>query len=224
MIIMRRSKGYHNVGKKVCQIFCGIVTCIIGSGMVHTERRKRAVSGKGRRTYQERLKNMADIGLWRQTIVCIAGLGAGILVSAGVFTVLLSVGLVPRFAGKTHTGEKIFLYEEMIVLGTLTGCFWSVYPEISRKGFWFAGRWLGRAFGEGVRGSAVGVLYILLGLFAGVFVGCLALAVAEMLDSIPILTRRIGYRHGLGLMVLAVALGKLTGSLLYFGCRIFTGG
>ena len=180
--------------------------------MVHTERRKRAVSGKGRRTYQERLKNMADIGLWRQTIVCIAGLGAGILVSAGVFTVLLSVGLVPRFAGKTHTGEKIFLYEEMIVLGTLTGCFWSVYPEISRKGFWLAGRWLGRAFGEGVRGSAVGV------------VGCLALAVAEMLDSIPILTRRIGYRHGLGLMVLAVALGKLTGSLLYFGCRIFTGG
>ena len=137
--------------------------------MVHTERRKRAVSGKGRRTYQERLKNMADIGLWRQTIVCIAGLGAGILVSAGVFTVLLSVGLVPRFAGKTHTGEKIFLYEEMIVLGTLTGCFWSVYSEISRKGFWLAGRWLSRAFGEGVRGSAVGVLYILLGLFAGVF-------------------------------------------------------
>ena len=43
----------------------------------------------------------------------VVGLGAGILVSAGVFTVLLSVGLVPRFAGKTHTGEKIFLYEEM---------------------------------------------------------------------------------------------------------------
>ena len=42
----------------------------------------------------------------------VVGLGAGILVSAGVFTVLLSVGLVPRFAGKTHTGEKIFLYEE----------------------------------------------------------------------------------------------------------------
>ena len=49
----------------------------------------------------------------------VVGLGAGILVSAGVFTVLLSVGLVPRFAGKTHTGEKIFLYEEMVVFGTL---------------------------------------------------------------------------------------------------------
>ena len=58
----------------------------------------------------------------------VVGLGAGILVSAGVFTVLLSVGLVPRFAGKTHTGGKIFLYEEMVVFGTLVGCLASVFP------------------------------------------------------------------------------------------------
>lgn len=162
--------------------------------------------------------------IWRQTLVGMIGLGAGILVSAGVFTVLLSVGLVPRFAGKTHTGRKIFLYEEMVVLGTLTGCFWSVYPEISQQGFRVVWEWTGRAGGEGLRENAVGILYILLGVFAGIFVGCLALAIAEMLDSIPILTRRIGYRHGLGMMVLAIALGKMTGSLLYFGCRIFTGG
>ena len=58
----------------------------------------------------------------------VVGLGAGILVSAGVFTVLLSVGLVPRFAGKTHTGKKFFLYEEMVVFGTLVGCLASVFP------------------------------------------------------------------------------------------------
>ena len=48
------------------------------------------------------------------------------------------------------------------------------------------------------------------------FVVCLALAIAEMLDSIPILTRRISFRHGLGLAVLAMAAGKLLGSLIYF--------
>lgn len=202
---------------------CG-TECIIGKQTAHTETGKRPVSGKERRISRERLKNMADVGLGRQALTGVVGLGAGILVSAGVFTVLLSVGLVPRFAGKTHTGKKIFLYEEMIVLGTLTGCFWSVYPELSRKGVLIAAKWLVRIFGEGIQSSAAGVLYSLLGVFAGVFVGCLALAIAEMLDSIPILTRRIGYRHGLGLMVLAIALGKLTGSLLYFGCRIFTGG
>ena len=163
---------------------------------------------------------MADAGIWRLALMGVVGLGSGILVSAGVFTVLLSVGLVPRFAGKTHTGRKIFLYEEMVVLGTLTGCLWSVYPELSQKGFRLLQKWAGSA---ALWENAAGVLYVLLGLFAGVFVGCLALAIAEMLDSIPILTRRIGYRHGLGLMVLAIALGKLAGSLLYFGCRIFTG-
>ena len=54
------------------------------------------------------------------------------------------------------------------------------------------------------------------GLFMGMFVGCLALAIAEMLDSIPIFARRVSYRHGLGLAVLAVAIGKLLGSLYYF--------
>ena len=54
------------------------------------------------------------------------------------------------------------------------------------------------------------------GLFAGMFVGCLALAIAEMLDSIPIFTRRISFRHGLGCMILSIALGKVCGSLLFF--------
>ena len=48
------------------------------------------------------------------------------------------------------------------------------------------------------------------------FVGCLALAIAEMLDSIPIFTRRISFRHGLGCAVLAMAVGKFCGALFYF--------
>ena len=54
------------------------------------------------------------------------------------------------------------------------------------------------------------------GLFAGMFIGCLALAIAEMLDSIPIFARRISFRHGIGLAILSMAAGKLCGSILYF--------
>lgn len=146
----------------------------------------------------------------RQIFLGILGVSAGVLVSAGVFTVLLSVGLVPRFAGKTHTGRHIFLYEEMIVLGTLAGDFLSIFVREKSAGLQEMAH-----LGPVVRAAAPTALS-LFGLFAGIFVGCLALAIAEMLDSIPILTRRIGFRHGLGLMVLAVALGKLAGSLLYF--------
>lgn len=160
----------------------------------------------------------------RQILLGIVGLSAGVLVSAGVFTVLLAVGLVPRFAGKTHTGKKVFLYEEMVVLGTLTGDFFSVFERYGYLGEWIRE---GLFFGDATIMiwkwiSAVCVSFF--GFFAGIFVGCLALAIAEMLDSIPILTRRIGYRHGLGIMVLSIALGKLSGSLLYFVKHIFEAG
>ena len=54
------------------------------------------------------------------------------------------------------------------------------------------------------------------GVFSGMFIGCLALAIAEMLDSIPIFARRISFRHGIGLAILSMALGKLCGALLFF--------
>ncbi|MDO4291810.1 MAG: stage V sporulation protein AB [Eubacteriales bacterium] len=150
----------------------------------------------------------------RQALLAFTGLGAGILVSAGVFTVLLSVGLVPRFAGQTHTGDKIFLYEEMVVAGTLSGSLLSLFAAPLRA-WQDAALWTGTALWQG----AAYFLQAAFGLFSGVFVGCLALAIAEMLDSVPILTRRIRFRRGLGLLVLSVALGKLFGSLLYFGLR-----
>lgn len=162
--------------------------------------------------------------IWKQTFLGILGASAGILVSAGVFTVLLAVGLVPRFAGKTHTGRNIFLYEEMVVLGTLAGDFLSVFPGYGYVGEWVRQKMLFGAATLRVWTVVSGLFVTAFGLFAGIFVGCLALAIAEMLDSIPILTRRIGYRHGLGIMVLAVALGKLAGSLLYFAKHIFEAG
>lgn len=159
--------------------------------------------------------------VWQQIVLGIVGISAGVLVSAGVFTVLLAVGLVPRFAGKTHTAGKVFLYEEMVVLGTLTGDFFSVFADYGYLGEWIRQRQILGEATDVVWKMIAMTLVAIFGLFAGIFVGCLALAIAEMLDSIPILTRRIGYRHGLGLMVLAIAVGKLAGSLVYFACRIF---
>lgn len=137
----------------------------------------------------------------------------GLLSAAGVFTVLIAVGLVPRFAGQTHTASKVFWYEEAVVLGTIFGCFISVFEEkcqpaqILREQFQkLAALW--EITGEGFQG--------IFGFFCGMFIGCLALAIAEILDSIPIFARRISFRHGIGLAVLSMAAGKVAGSLLYF--------
>lgn len=143
----------------------------------------------------------------------LVGVSYGLLAAAGVFTVLAAVGLVPRFAGKTHTAEHVLIYEEMVVFGTLTGCVLSVFSRYCQFGAW----WMGRFPGQESLLYGIGALWqAVFGLFAGMFVGCLALAIAEMLDSIPILTRRISFRHGLGLAVVSMAAGKLCGSILYF--------
>lgn len=145
------------------------------------------------------------------------GISYGVLAAAGVFTVFVAVGLVPRFAEKTHTARYVLIYEEMVIFGTLIGGFVSIFPEYSQLG-----AVLQQGFSNGEQlGKVVGVgLQALLGLSGGMFVGCLALAIAEMLDSIPIFTRRIAFRHGIGLAILSTAIGKLCGSLFYFGSEL----
>ena len=147
----------------------------------------------------------------------ILGLSYGLLAAAGVFTVLVAVGLVPRFAGRTHTARKVVLYEEMVIFGTLFGCILSVFSRYCQ-----IGAWLQRQFPEWESGLlfAGNVFQGLYGIFAGMFIGCLALAIAEMLDSIPIFARRISFRHGLGFAILGMALGKLCGSLIYFATEL----
>lgn len=145
--------------------------------------------------------------------LALVGFGYGFIAAAGVFTVFVAVGLVPRFAGKTHTADKVILYEEMVIFGTMTGAVLSIFTEYCQFGAWFQQRfpahsdlllWVGNLF------QAV------YGLFSGMFIGCLALAIAEMLDSIPIFARRVSFRHGIGLAIVSMAAGKLCGSLLYF--------
>lgn len=162
--------------------------------------------------------------LLKQLFLGICALSFGILSSAGVFTVLASVGLIPRFAGKMHVAKKVFALEEAVIFGTLTGGFLSVFGEYGKIGAFVLSR---EIFGVHTVVLWQGIGHTLLlagGLFAGMFVGCLAFAIAEMLDSIPIFTRRISFRHGLGIVVTAAAIGKAVGSILYFMKGIYLSG
>lgn len=151
--------------------------------------------------------------VWKTFLLILLGAGYGLLAAAGVFTVFVAVGLVPRFAGKTHTAKKILLYEEMVVFGTLVGGALTVFPEYFQIGAYIRDVLPQWNYIWDIGGKVFQVIY---GLFSGMFIGCLALAIAEMLDSIPILARRISFRHGIGLAILGVAVGKLCGSLFYF--------
>lgn len=156
--------------------------------------------------------------LLRRIYLGILGSSFGLMTAGGVFTVLLAVGLIPRFAGRTHTGRKVMLYESMVILGTLAGNILSVFDECCKLA-------VPLLSDGGVTETALRIIGELVlgcfGLFAGIFVGSLAMAIAEMLNSIPIFARRIGFRHGLGIAVSAMALGKMVGSLYYFYEKIY---
>ena len=61
----------------------------------------------------------------------IIGLCFGLLAASGVLTVLVAVGLMPRFAGRVHEAKHILLFENMIIWGTMSGTFVSLFPEYS---------------------------------------------------------------------------------------------
>ncbi|MCL2285035.1 MAG: stage V sporulation protein AB [Firmicutes bacterium] len=128
-------------------------------------------------------------------LAVLIGVGSGLVVSGAVFAFITIVGVVPRLAQKTKTERHIKVYESAIVLGgffgTLTGVIGFTLPI----------------------GSAP---VVAVSLANGVFFGALAMSLAEVLNVIPILTRRGRLQHGMFYFVMAIALGKFVGALLYF--------
>lgn len=140
--------------------------------------------------------------LIKQIVLAVIGLCCGISVAAGVFAFITMLGIIPRLATRSHTRKRIVLYEWMVIAGGTIGNIVAVF-----------GSYL--AF-ENIH-SAVGTVFcVIYGLFSGIFVGCLAVALAEALRVFPILTSRIGLKEGFPLLVLALALGKGAGTIFQF--------
>lgn len=142
----------------------------------------------------------------RQCLLGFLGLCAGLSVASGVFTVFTAVGLVPRFAEHTRSGNRIMLYENMIILGCFLGNLFSLF---------------GRFFVLSLQGAWAWLLLGASGLFVGIYVGTLAISIAEMLDAIPIMAHRIDVKRGVGLLVTGLAAGKLLGSLFYYMAGVY---
>ena len=136
----------------------------------------------------------------------VVGLSFGALAASGVLTVLMAVGLMPRYAGRVHEAKHITLFENMIIWGTMSGTFVSLFGVFVDDS------------GLGLLGNIIEIVY---GVFAGVFVGTLALAIAEMLDAFPIFFRRAKIKGGLVWIILAISLGKMVGSYAYFYFKIY---
>lgn len=151
--------------------------------------------------------------MMEQLLLVILGLSFGVFTAGGVFTTVIVVALIPRFAARFHTAYKIELYEEWIVAGAVAGGIFGVYSQL-----WTTPSWEAR----GMLLKTAGVVFVTIwAFFTGMFVGCLALAIEEMLGGIPVFARRVHLRKGLGVIILSIAAAKFAGSLCYFYFGLF---
>ena len=130
-----------------------------------------------------------------QILSAIIGLSAGMLVAAGLFSFITGLGVISDFADRTHTGEHVMLYDDAIVVGGILGNLLFVFKIHILGGGW---------------------ILPIFGLLAGIFTGCWAMALAEMLEVFPIFVRRVKLVQCIPWVILGTALGKTAGALLFF--------
>lgn len=132
------------------------------------------------------------------------GLASGFAVSAGTFAFMIVIGVVPRMIGKCNRASETLHFESAIMLGGILGNIVSVFLNLR---------------------FPLGPLFLCAyGLSAGIFVGCIAVALAEILNTFPIMFRRTGIKTGLAWAMVFMALGKSAGSFYYFFQNIASGG
>ncbi|ROR27310.1 stage V sporulation protein AB [Mobilisporobacter senegalensis] len=131
--------------------------------------------------------------LIKYSLLVFIGLSGGITIAGAVFTFITKIGLVTRLASRTNTARHILFFEDCVTLGGTVGNLMTIWRfEVP----------------FGIIGITV------FGLFAGMFTGCLAMALTEVLDTIPIFAKRINLRKGIPFAVLSLAIGKGIGSFI----------
>ncbi|MBU9724028.1 stage V sporulation protein AB [Bacillus alkalicola] len=125
-------------------------------------------------------------------ILSMIGLSGGLAVGSGLVAFLTVLGVVPRLANLTKTENLLSLYEMSIVGGAIIGIWFSLGDP---------------AF------SFTNSLLVIIGLACGMFIGLLAAALTEVLNVFPILAKRIGLKGKVYILLWAIVLGKIAGSL-----------
>lgn len=134
---------------------------------------------------------LADIVHW--IILGAVGFSGGLAVAGGVFAFISILKVIPRLVDRLGQASHVYQVETIVALGGLAGAILTVYQIHVPLG------WTGM---------------VVFGLFGGVFVGCLSMALAETLKVIPILCQRLQIITGLPVIIAVMALGKAVGSFV----------
>ena len=126
--------------------------------------------------------------------ICVAFF-SGMAVACSTAAFILALGIVPRVAAISGTTRLILWYEDCMMAGIFIGILLEL--DFIRLPLGMPALW------------AVGIL-------GGMFLGCWTAALGEIVNIYAVLQRRAKIEKGFALVVLALALGKAAGALIYF--------
>jgi stage V sporulation protein AB len=127
--------------------------------------------------------------------VVFLGLAGGLAVGSGFVAFLTVLGIIPRLTQLTKTTKFVFGYEWGVIVGALFGSWISLNNVVFHLPAFIA---------------------VPVGLFCGIFIGLLAAALTEVLNVLPILAKRIGVDGQMVILLMAIVLGKIVGSLYHW--------
>lgn len=120
------------------------------------------------------------------------GLASGLAVGSGLVAFLTILGVIPRLVHLTKTRNLLRYYEWAVIIGA------SLFGWLSLHHYSF---------------QLPQVFVAIIGTLMGIFIGMLAAALFEVLNVIPILAKRIGFHGKIIMLLMAIAFGKVFGSL-----------
>lgn len=139
--------------------------------------------------------------LLKSLFLILVGASSGLGVAAGTFAFLFIIRIIPRMIQKARLEHKIIFIENTVIRGVMFGAIFTLFS--------WKKKWLFELLGK--------TLLTIFGMSAGIFVGCLAVALAEILDTFPIFFRRLNLKDEFAEVLLFVmAIGKMLGSLFFF--------
>jgi len=124
--------------------------------------------------------------------IVFVGLASGLAVGSGLVAFLTILGVIPRLVHLTKTKNCFRHYEWAAISGAI------LFGWLSLNDFLL---------------HVSSLIAVAVGLFTGIFIGMLAAALFEVLNVIPILSKRIGFQEQVIALLMAIAFGKVFGSL-----------
>jgi stage V sporulation protein AB len=130
-----------------------------------------------------------------QVFLAIVGLSGGLVVGGGIVALITVLDLIPRLVQITKTHPYLISFQWAVILGAFSSTVFDLFsPPLY------------------LSSALLGIP----GVFMGIFVGFLAAALTEVLNVIPILAKRMQMYEYLHIFIMALAFGKIVGSLFHW--------